>query len=256
MSNKQDIWLKMQQYRADKQKALAVLIDPDKTLDGDLDLLLPILDTAQVDLIFVGGSLLTKDRMQHCVSYLKQHTNIPVVLFPGSPMQVIPDADALLLLSLISGRNPELLIGQHVAAAPYLKESGLELISTGYVLVDGGKATTVSYISNTTPIPADKPEIAACTALAGTMLGMRTIYLDAGSGAQQAITQQMIKAVRAEVDVPLIVGGGIRTPKAAMDACTAGADIIVVGNAIEKDPLLITDMARAVHSLSGKTSHA
>lgn len=254
MSNKHDIWDTMQQYRATKSKALAVLIDPDKTTDNDLDMLVPMLHTAKVDLLFIGGSLLTKDRMQSCVAYLKARTDIPLVLFPGSPMQVVPEADALLLLSLISGRNPELLIGQHVAAAPYLKESKLELIPTGYILVDGGKATTVSYISNTTPIPNDKPEIAACTALAGSMLGLRTVYLDAGSGAEKNVTADMIKAVRAQVDTPLIVGGGIRTPEAAKAACLAGADVVVVGNAIEKDPLLITDMARAVHSLSSKTS--
>lgn len=254
MNSKHDIWDKMQQYRATQSKALAVLIDPDKTTNADLDLLLPMLHSAKVDLLFVGGSLLTQDRMQSCVAYLKARTDIPLVLFPGSPMQVVPEADALLLLSLISGRNPELLIGQHVAAAPYLKESKLELIATGYILVDGGKATTVSYISNTTPIPADKPEIAACTALAGNMLGLRTIYLDAGSGAEKCITTDMITAVRKQVDTPLIVGGGIRTPEAAMAACQAGADIVVVGNAIEKDPLLITDMARAVHSMSDKTS--
>ena len=163
-------------------------------------------------------------------------------------MQVNTKADAVFLLSLISGRNPELLIGQHVIAAPMLKQSGLEIISTGYLLVNGGVPTTVSYISNTTPVPADKNDIAVCTAMAGEMLGLKVLYMDAGSGAQQAIRPSMIKAVRENVNVPIIVGGGITTPEKAMESCKAGADIIVVGNAIEKDTSLIMRMASAIHA--------
>ncbi len=243
----------MEQLPTLGRKAIAVLVDPDKTTENDWHMLVPLAESAAVDYLFVGGSLLMDDRLKACVSYFKNHSNLPVVLFPGSPAQIVPDADALLLLSLISGRNPELLIGQHVLAAPKLKQSGLETIATGYMLVDGGAPTTVSYISNTTPIPANKPDIAACTALAGTMLGLKAIYLDAGSGARNAVPAVMIEAVRQQVNTPLLVGGGIRSAAAAKRACRAGADIVVVGNALEKDPLLIADLARAVHQSSTKS---
>jgi putative glycerol-1-phosphate prenyltransferase len=161
-------------------------------------------------------------------------------------------ADALLYLSLISGRNPELLIGQHVISAPFVKQSGLEIISTGYMVVDGGAPTTVSYISNASPLPSDKNEIAMCTAMAGEMLGMKVIYMDAGSGAKRAISENMIQSVAQQITVPLIVGGGITTPEKAYLNCKAGADVIVIGNAIEKDVLLITEMAAAIHSVPVK----
>ncbi len=152
----------------------------------------------------------------------------------------------------ISGRNPELLIGQHVVSAPFVKQSGLELLATGYMVIDGGAPTTVSYISNASPIPADKNEIAMCTAMAGEMLGMRLVYMDAGSGAKRPITESMIKIVADHIEVPLIVGGGISTPEKAYLNCKAGADIIVVGNAIEKDASLIKEMSDAVHSVPVK----
>src|SRR5690606_29950953 len=158
-------------------------------------------------------------------------------------------ADALLYLALISGRNPELLIGQHVISAPVVRQSGLEIISTGYMVIDGGAPTTVSYISNATPIPADKNEIAMCTAMAGEMLGMKLIYMDAGSGARRAVSENMIEKVAGIIEIPLVVGGGITDPEKAYRDCKAGADLIVVGNAIEKDPSLIREMSAAVHSL-------
>ncbi|MCR6720454.1 MAG: geranylgeranylglyceryl phosphate synthase family protein [Chitinophagaceae bacterium] len=157
-------------------------------------------------------------------------------------------ADALLYLSLISGRNPELLIGQHVVSAPAVKQSGLEIMSTGYIVIDGGAPTTVSYISNAAPVPADKNEIAMCTAMAGEMLGMKLIYMDAGSGARRAITESMISSVAKSIQSPLIIGGGITDPEKAYLNCKAGADVIVVGNAIEKDPQLIRQMAEASHA--------
>src|SRR5205814_1035231 len=175
--------------------------------------------------------------------------SIPVILFPGTPSQVSRHADGLLYLSLISGRNPELLIGQHVISAPAVRKSGLEIISTGYMVIDGGAPTTVSYISNATPIPADKDDIAVCTAMAGEMLGMKLIYMDAGSGAKRAISEEMISRVAKVISVPLIIGGGIKEPEKAYLNCKAGADLIVVGNAIEKDPSLIKEMAAAVHSV-------
>lgn len=188
--------------------------------------------------------------MPDTIARLKAKSKIPVVIFPGSIQQVDPSADALLFLSLISGRNPDLLIGNQVLAAPFVKRSGIEAISTGYMLIDGGAPTTVSYISNTIPIPADKNEIAVCTALAGELLGMHLIYMDAGSGAKKAIPASMIKAVSSNTGLPVIVGGGIRTPEQAYESAGAGATIIVVGNAIEKDAALIGDISFAIHSAS------
>lgn len=228
-------------------KSFAVLIDPDKvTPSGIVDLAAKCTE-AKVDYIFLGGSLVITNHLDECVQQLKSNCDIPVVLFPGSPSQVSRYADALLYLSLISGRNPELLIGQHVLSAPAVKKSGLEVISTAYMVIDGGAPTTVSYISNTTPIPADKDDIAMCTALAGEMLGMKLVYMDAGSGARKPIPESMIARVANMVSVPVIVGGGIRDAEKAYLNCKAGADVIVVGNAIEKDASLIKEIADAVH---------
>jgi len=230
------------------QKSLAVLIDPDKASEAQVMELISLSMEAQVDYFFVGGSLVVSDDLDTVVKTIKLHCNIPVVLFPGSPSQITPAADALLYLSLISGRNPELLIGQHVVSAAAVKKSGLEVMPTGYMVIDGGAPTTVSYISNANPIPADKTEIAMCTAMAGEMLGMKLIYMDAGSGARIPISEKMIHQVSGCIDIPLIEGGGIREPEKAYLNCKAGADMIVIGNAIEKDPMLIREMAAAVHS--------
>jgi phosphoglycerol geranylgeranyltransferase len=232
------------------QKAFAVLIDPDKLDDAALLKTINLAMEAHVDYFFVGGSLVVTDTLDKVVSTIKEKSTIPVVLFPGSPDQITPKADALLYLSLISGRNPELLIGQHVISAPFVKQSGLEIIPVGYMLVDGGTPTTVSYISNTNPIPANKNDIASCTAMAGEMLGLRLIYMDAGSGAQRAIPTAMIHQVAKYINIPLIIGGGITTAEKAKENCLAGADIIVVGNAVEKDPALIKEIAAAIHSLN------
>lgn len=227
---------------------LGVLIDPDSVPDDDF--LINLCNKAQesgADLILVGGSLITNGYFETCVQVIKQNSTLPVLIFPGSLMQISPDADAILFLSLISGRNPELLIGKQVLAAPQLKQSKLEVIPTGYMLIDGGRTTSVSYMSHTTPIPADKPAIAATTALAGTMLGLKVIYMDAGSGALNPVPASVIAAVNAQVDVPVFVGGGIRTVEQALAACNAGAHVIVVGNALEKDPALVAELARAIH---------
>lgn len=229
------------------QKMLAVLIDPDH-LDRLEESVLRC-NQSGVDLIFLGGSLVSSGTIAESIERIKQHTDIPVLLFPGDELQIDGRADALLLLSLISGRNPELLIGKHVVAAPYIKKSGIEAISTGYMLIDGGRVTTASYISGTVPIPADKPEIAMCTAMAGEMLGMKLIYMDAGSGANQPVNARTIGSVRKAIDVPIIVGGGIRSTAQAVDAWRAGADIVVVGNAIEDDNTLITDLMNALQDL-------
>jgi phosphoglycerol geranylgeranyltransferase len=209
---------------------------------------------AKVDYIFAGGSLVISDHLDDCISEIKKACSIPVLLFPGSPSQISKQADALLYLSLISGRNADYLIGQHVISAPFVKGSGLEIIPTGYMVIDGGAATTVSYISNASPVPSDKPEIAMCTAMAGELLGMKLIYMDAGSGAKKAISEDMISTVASHIDVPLIVGGGIRDAEKAYLNCKAGADVIVVGNAIEKDTSLIMEMANAIHSIPVKVS--
>ena len=231
------------------KKSFAVLIDPDKVNDNEMQKLIDIAVTAKVDYFLVGGSLVISSYLDECIQFIKRSCNIPAILFPGSPSQVSKYADALLYLSLISGRNPELLIGQHVVSAPFVKQSGLEVMSTGYMVIDGGAPTTVSYISNAAPLPADKNEIAMCTAMAGEMLGMKLIYMDAGSGAKRPVTESMIEKVAGCISVPLIIGGGIKEPEKAYLNCKAGADLIVVGNAIEKDSNLIAEMAAAVHSV-------
>jgi phosphoglycerol geranylgeranyltransferase len=236
------------------KKSFAVLIDPDKVNATVLDELVALSVTAKVDYLLVGGSLVISNHLDECVTHIKQNCAIPVILFPGSPSQISKHADALLYLSLISGRNPELLIGQHVVSAPFVRQSGLELMPTGYIVIDGGAPTTVSYISNASPVPSDKNEIAMCTAMAGEMLGMKLIYMDAGSGAKRPITESMIKAVADQIEAPLIIGGGITEPEKAYLNCKAGADVIVVGNAIEKDASLIREMSDAIHSIPVKFS--
>jgi len=222
-------------FKRDK-KQIAILIDPDKV---DTEYLQKLVTSTEIaDFYFVGGSLLNENNIDEVITILKQITSKPVVIFPGNGFQISKNADAILLLSLISGRNPELLIGQHVQFASILKNSGLEIISTGYILINGGKPTTVSYISNTTPIPDNKPEIAAATAIAGTQLGLSCIYLEAGSGAEISVPQDIIKMVKSQIEVPLIVGGGIKTKSQMQQAFDAGADIIVIGNALEKNTAL------------------
>lgn len=240
-----DIFLNRKQQG---QKGFAVLIDPDKVDTYQLDELVRIGQEAKVDYFFLGGSLVITNHLDHYIKHIKAQTDIPVILFPGSPNQLSKYADALLYLSLISGRNPELLIGQHVISAPAVKQSGIEIMPTGYMVVDGGAPTTVSYISNAAPIPSDKNEIAMCTAMAGEMLGMKLIYMDAGSGARTPVTESMIQKVSGVIEAPLIVGGGITNPEKAYLNCKAGADVIVVGNAIEKDMSLISEISHAIHS--------
>ncbi len=246
---KQRIYQLLQERKLKGQKSFAVLIDPDKVNVARTEQLVAKAVDAKVDYIFVGGSLVISNNLDECIRQIKVSCNIPVIIFPGAPSQVSRYADALLYLSLISGRNPELLIGQHVISAPVVKQSGLEIMPTGYMVIDGGAPTTVSYISNAAPIPADKNEIALCTAMAGEMLGMKLIFMDAGSGAKKPITETMIEKVAAGIEAPLIVGGGITNPEKAYLNCRSGADVIVVGNAIEKDASLIKEISAAVHSV-------
>ena len=230
------------------QKQLAVLIDPDKISNTDVEKLSRNAADCNVDFIFVGGSLLTNGNLANCIRRIKYACNIPVVLFPGNNNQIDEQADAILFLSLISGRNPDLLIGKQVTSAPLIREKNLEAISTGYMLIESGNTTTALYISNTVPIPADKPDIASCTAMAGEMLGLKMIFMDAGSGAKNPVSESMIREVRKAVQVPLIVGGGIKTPEKAIANCKAGADIIVIGTSIEKDASMLAEFSTAIKS--------
>ncbi len=226
-----------------RKKTFAWLIDPDKCNPDQASEQIQTANQLGVDYIFVGGSLVF-NHINDLLEKIKPVSRMPVVLFPGSPLQVSSQADAILLLSLISGRNPEYLIGNHVVAAPFLRESGIEILPTGYILVNGGKQTSVSYMSNTQPIPNDKPDLALATAMAGEMLGLRIIFLDAGSGAVEPVPAQMIQNISSGVSVPLIVGGGLCTPDKVREAYLAGADLVVVGNAAEENPKLIEGMVR------------
>ncbi|PLX05136.1 MAG: geranylgeranylglyceryl/heptaprenylglyceryl phosphate synthase [Marinilabiliales bacterium] len=225
------------------KKQLAVLIDPDKLDSEGLKKTALISKEASVDFLFVGGSLLTNDDLFRSVRTLKENCDIPVVLFPGNTYQISRNADAMLFLSLISGRNPDMLIGMHVLGAPYIKLTGLKTIPTGYMLIDSGKPTSVTYMSNSQPIPHDKNDIAACTAMAGEMLGLQLIFMDAGSGADKTISEEMVSFVKQSIDVPLIIGGGVRTPEKLKSIFDAGADVVVVGNTFEANPELIYKFA-------------
>lgn len=238
------------QYKLEKRKALAFLIDPDDLNDQELQTAINHAIENKVDFIFVGGSLVASGRMHHVINLVKSCTNISCVIFPGSAIQIDAHADAILFLSLISGRNPDLLIGQQVIAAPVLKRSQLEVISTGYMLVNSGRATSASYISHSMPIPNDKPSIAASTALAGEMLGMKLIYMDAGSGAEAPVSSKVIRAVRNNIDCPLIVGGGINHISKAREAINAGADILVVGNGAQKNLAFLNEVSELVHLMN------
>jgi phosphoglycerol geranylgeranyltransferase len=231
-------------------KSFAVLLDPDKLDKESCIRIVNMGLESKIDYFFVGGSLITENSLNFIIKTIKSNTNIPVILFPGSNLQIDVTADAILLLSLISGRNSDFLIGQHVIAAPILKKSKLEIISTGYMLIDCGKQTTVSYISNTTPIPHDKPSVAVCTAMAGEMLGLKLLYLDGGSGAMYPVNKKMISQVCKSTEVPIIVGGGINTIQKAVDALTSGADVIVIGNGIEKDPNLLVEVSEKITEMN------
>jgi len=228
--------------RARGEKALAVLLDPDKTDEGQCLRLLATCGPQLPTCFLVGGSLITGQGLTRLVSLLKAQTNVPVILFPGNYLHLSMEADALLFLSLISGRNPEFLIGQHVVAAPLLKSSPLEIIPTAYMLVNCGPQTTVSYMSNTTPLPYQKNDVAAATAMAGELLGLKVVYLDGGSGAQMPVSASMVRAVRQAVELPMMVGGGIRSAETLRELFAAGADLAVVGTALEQDPDLLPNL--------------
>ncbi len=230
------------------KKSVALLLDPDKATGSSLENLLRIAEECRTDYILAGGSI-TFNSVENLIDYVRMMTSIPVVLFPGNLLQLTHKADAILLLSLISGRNPELLIGNHVIAAPYLKDVKDKLISVGYILVNCGNKTSVEYISQTEAIPCDKPEIVMATALAGEMLGMKMIYLEAGSGASSPVPVSVIRLVRDNISIPVAAGGGIRTEDEVEKIFRAGADMIILGNGCEEKPGLLRAACKIRDSL-------
>lgn len=230
-------------------KKLALLIDPDKHSNESIIHISRVAEALKVDYIFVGGSILISN-IEHAVQYIKAYYNGPVILFPGNSCQITHNADAILFLSLLSGRNAEFLIGNHVVSAPRIKQIGLEVIPTGYILINCGRVTSVEYMSNTQPIPADKPDIAIATALAGEMLGLRCLYLEGGSGAQECIPDTIITGVKSMCSVPIIVGGGIRSAEQLRNVYAAGTDIAVVGTAIEQNQSLLQEFIEVRNSLT------
>ena len=226
----------------EEKKKIALLVDPDKCSKTSVRNRLAMADNAGVSFIFVGGSLLNYYLLDDCVNTIKSMTKLPVILFPANGMHISQKADAILFMSLISGRNSDLLIGNHVHSAPIIKKFGLEAIPTGYMIMESGHITTAQYVSNSFPLPRSKPDVAVSTAIAGEMLGLKTIYMDAGSGAEMPIPEEIISAVKKNISIPLIVGGGIKTPEAALQAFNAGADIIVIGNAAEENPEILMDI--------------
>jgi putative glycerol-1-phosphate prenyltransferase len=229
-----------------ERKLFALLLDPENYSEREAANVSQEADRAGVDFILVGGSLISKP-LDGFIQTIKLNCSIPVIIFPGSAMQVSPEADGIFYLSLISGRNPEFLIGNHVISSKILQKTDIEIIPTGYILVSGGKGvSSVEYISNTKPIPEDKPDIIVSTALAGQYLGLKAIYLEGGSGARAAIPGEVITEVKKNIKVPLIVGGGLKTKEDVNVACRAGADMVVVGNAIEQGSYKLHEMVDSV----------
>lgn len=226
-----------------------VLIDPDKLPAEHLGGFVERCERAGVDAFFLGGSLLDMHDLESYVGTLKTVTERPVIGFPGNVTQVVRGLDAVLFLSIVSGRNPEYLIGQHVHAAPLVRRLGVEPIATGYLLVESGRTTTAQYMSGSAPLPRHKPDIAAATALAAEMLGMKLVFTDAGSGADHPVPDETVSAIARTCRTPLVVGGGLRTPEAVAEKVAAGASFVVVGNAIEKRPdgAYIDDLCAAAH---------
>jgi len=225
-------------------------VDPDKYDDDSLGVLMEHINQDPPDLLLVGGSILLNP-IDLTITSLKLGTHLPVFLFPGNVMQLSDRADGVMFLSLLSGRNAEFLIGNHVLAAPHLDRSGIEVIPTGYLLIENGRSTSVEYMSNSRPIPAGKTDVAVATAMAGEMLGMKTIYLEAGSGAEHTVGVNMIAAIRRKISLPLIVGGGISSVDKAGEIYKAGTDMIVVGTVLEHQPELVKDFCALRNELNG-----
>lgn len=229
------IYFDILKAKSEKRKLLVILLDPDKIDWEQIDNLVSKINQSPATHIFIGGSLVFSNKIDDLVLKIKEDCNLPVVLFPGDPSQISSKADGILFLSLISGRNPDYLIGHQVKAAPILKKSNLEVISTGYILIDGGCETAVARVSETRPISREDAQDVLYTALAGEMLGNKLIYLEAGSGADLPVPLEMIGLVSQNIEVPLIVGGGIKSRDGIKDAYDSGADLVVIGTAFEKD---------------------
>lgn len=230
------------------KKRIAILIDPDKSDNKSLDQIFNQNVINEIDAVFTGGSILF-NKIDKTIFEVKQRTKLPVAIFPGNAFQISDRADIFLLLNLISGRNPDMLIGHHVMAAPQLRQSGLEIVSTGYMLFDCGPTTSVQYMSNTMPIPNNKPDIAIATAMAGEMIGMKTLYLEAGSGAKETVNPEIVRKVKKNVTIPVIVGGGIKTASHAKQLWEAGANMLVIGTAIEKQTSFLNEIINARSTL-------
>lgn len=230
-----NIYKEIIQAKTEFKKLLAILLDPDKIVWEDLELLIIKIKQSPATHIFIGGSQVKTNRIDELISRLKQKLNLPMVLFPGNPSQISNEADAILFLSLISGRNSDYLIEHQVKAAPIIKKTQLEVISTGYMLIESGTETAVERVSKTKPLDRDNPQLALATAQAGEMLGNKLIYLEAGSGAKQAVPLKMIELVAQNIKIPLIVGGGIVDLHNIQKAYDAGADLVVIGTAFEND---------------------
>jgi putative glycerol-1-phosphate prenyltransferase len=238
--------------RESNQKMIAVLLDPDQCRGSVLASTVAALKSNTPDFVFVGGSHMVTASVDSLIELLKDEVKTNIVSFPGNASQFSTHAHALLYLSLLSGRNAEFLIGQHLTSAIAIKKSNVEVIPTGYILIDGGKPSSVEYISNTRPIPRDKNVIALSTAVAGELLGMRLIYLEAGSGALIPVPTEMIEYVSQGLSLPLIVGGGIKTTNQLTAAFDAGADIVVIGNVFETAPGRISDFVQCVKTYNQK----
>jgi putative glycerol-1-phosphate prenyltransferase len=235
MQKKKEIYQEILRCKASKKKLLAILLDPDKIVWDDLESLCDKLYQSPATHVFVGGSLVTSTRIDELIIRLKQKIRLPIILFPGNPSQISKEADGILFLALLSGRNPDFLIEHQVKAAPLLKKTQLEIIPTGYILIESGKTTAVEKVSQTKPLNRNNHDEALATALAGEMLGNQMIYLEAGSGAKQSVPQEIVQLVADNIEIPLIVGGGITSLLEINKMYDAGADLVVIGTAFEND---------------------
>lgn len=231
----QNIYNEILQSKKEKKKLLAILLDPDKISKDSLQTIIPKINQSPATHIFIGGSLVLTNTIDGIIRELKQKTALPVLLFPGNPSQISIEAHGILFLTLLSGRNPDFLIEHQVKAAPILKKTNLEIISTGYILIDGGNQTAVASVSKTIPLSRHNSDIAVATALAGEFLGNKLVYLEAGSGAKLSVPLETISLVSKNIEIPLIVGGGIKDIQGIEDAYAAGADLVVIGTAFEND---------------------
>ena len=234
--------------KEEKGAGYIVLIDPDKNSEKKLEEKISKINNSGVDAIFVGGSLILDNNCERRVSVIKSLSELPVIFFPGGISQLNKYYDAMLFMSILSGRNPHYLIGEQVLAAPIVKDLGIEVIPTGYLIVDGGNNSSVQFMSGSNPIPIEKPDILVAHALAAQYLGKKLVYLESGSGAKKSIPNKLVNAVNSYIDVPIIVGGGIRSPESAYEKVQAGASFIVTGSVIENDSMaLIKEFADAIH---------